>query len=88
MKEGAVLVVAPRVEDLLVPYDAAHGGLWQSSVSRSAEMARGSKLRMCRTHRDVNHLYPVCVPHEIVGEHHGSLQASVFPSCRVRMSDV
>lgn len=51
MEEGSVLVVAPRIEDLLVPDDPAVGG------------------------RNINHLEPVGVAHQVVGQNNGALQS-------------
>lgn len=45
--------------------------------------------RQAGTYRYINHLQPVCVANQIIGEHHSSLQAGVSPfSCIARVSNV
>lgn len=76
MEEDTVLVVAPSVEDLLVPYDSPVSGL--SDVSQISTL-----FVLCSTYRNINQLDPICVAHEIVCQHDGTLEAGIGPFGRV-----
>lgn len=39
-------------------------------------------------HRYIYHLDPICIPHQVVGEHGGTLQACVGPFLPVGVCDV
>jgi hypothetical protein len=81
VEEDAVLVVGKGVIDLLVPDDAAGLGLpvsvWGMWVGRAGA-----------AYRNVDHLQPEGVAHEVVGEDDGALQAGVGPSVRVGIGNV
>jgi len=71
MKKDAVLVVGKGIVDLLVPDDAAAGGLYQSQFP--PEEGR------VKTYRNVYQLNPEGVAHQVVGEHSSTLQPRVGP---------